>query len=170
MIHRETIALTIAEKCGVTWDDIVSREKTRFIFQARRHVAGILYDVLGLSYPEIARLMSRVNHSTAYSLAIQYRKLPKEHREAFENSIPELKAWKQTHALIHPTTKPVRNVEYPSRPDSPDLGGGSGVLPQEPRRPDQRPAGKDDRGKRVGKVASRARRRPVWESTGSWNK
>ena len=156
MIHRQSIALTIAEKCGVTWDEIVSREKTRFIYQARRHVAGILYDILGLSYPEIARLMSRVNHSTAHSLAAQYRKLPKEHREAFENSIPELAAWKQTHALIHPSTKPVRNVEYPSRPDQTDLGGGTGVLPPEPRRPDQRAAGKDNRGKRAREVAGRA--------------
>lgn len=156
MIHRQSIALTIAEKCGCTWQDIICQERTRSFITARRHVAGILYDILGLSYPEIARLMNRKGHGSAFYHALQYRKLKQEHREAFENSIPELAAWKQTHALIHPTTKPVRNVEYASRPDSPDLGGGTGVLPPEPRRPDQREAGKDNRGKRAREGAGRA--------------
>lgn len=168
------IAIAVSETCGIAWPDLISRHRCKSLNFARRCVAGILYDVLGLSYPEVARIMGRMNHSTAHHMAGLYRAMPADERLAIENAVPQLVAWKakrygRTTPQEVPTTSLSLYVERANRARASGMGGGDGVLPQEPARFDFRRPGAGGRAKGIGESPCRTRRNPIWESTGVWH-
>lgn len=60
------IIFRVAESFGISVGDITGRERTKLLARAR-HVAMLLLRERGMSYPEIAKAVGRVDHTTVMS-------------------------------------------------------------------------------------------------------
>lgn len=149
------VAHEIAQRNHTTWDEVVGRSRMSWITNARREIAGVLYECMGMSFPEIARVMQRKCHSSAFSEHRVYMKRSKEARDTFQDSLRTLVHYREQRAGLTDSDIP------------PDSGG------IQPAQPIGQPAmGSGTRGRAQGvqknPPRSRVRRNPIWAATGDW--
>lgn len=114
------IAEEVALRCDATWQEVVGDGRSTWACRARVHIVGVLRDTLGMSFPEIARVMHRVCHSSAHSMyRTRWLKVSKEARDDFVRSLETVKAHERRRATIS-------NPHYGA--------GGSGIQRETPER------------------------------------
>lgn len=112
-----SVAEEVATRFQVTWAEIVGSGRMPWVCKARVHVVGVLRDSLHLSFPEIAMVMRRLCHTSAFSMYHnRWVKMSKEERDAFIRSLETIAAYERGR---HGT------------PDQDDGGSGAGIQPQE---------------------------------------
>jgi chromosomal replication initiation ATPase DnaA len=81
MSKIDTIVNECCEVFHVCKADLTSRYRSKNMTNARRAVVWILHEVAGLSYPEIAAVLGRRHHSSAFDLLRSWDKIDADKRE-----------------------------------------------------------------------------------------
>lgn len=71
----------VAQACGVDRQEIASSSRRREAVKARELLTVTAHEWCGASYPEIARLLGRRNHSTAHGAAARFGRRPEPQRQ-----------------------------------------------------------------------------------------
>jgi chromosomal replication initiation ATPase DnaA len=66
--------------CQANLPDLLGRDRDKSIVVMRRMIVGAMKDLTHASFPEIARLFSKRNHSTAYHAHKSWLLMPDEER------------------------------------------------------------------------------------------
>ena len=64
MVSAEKVLKAVQKFYNVSIDDIVSQKRNKEIIRPRHVAMYILYNIVGLSYPEVGRELGGKNHST----------------------------------------------------------------------------------------------------------
>lgn len=71
----------VSHACGVDRDELVSSSRQRGVVRARELLSVTAHEWCGASYPEIAKLLGRRNHSTVHGAASRFGRRPESHRQ-----------------------------------------------------------------------------------------